>query len=140
MRKYFLIIIFANAVFVSALSQNVDSLKKVLPSLHDSARVDCLNELSRNYLGLNIDTAAYYATLAYNESVKSNYIHGIAESLLNKANIEDQYDDASAEEKLCHEAIACYRKTANKKGLAETYWHLGLCLYAQSFFEETYIC
>src|SRR5689334_5286708 len=108
MRKSFVIIIFANAVFISALSQNVDSLKKVLPSLHDSARVDCLNELSGNYLGLNVDTAAYYATLAYNESVKSNYVHGIAESLLNKANIEDQYDNFPAEEKLCHEAVNWY--------------------------------
>ncbi|HLG40568.1 MAG TPA: hypothetical protein VI461_12910 [Chitinophagaceae bacterium] len=27
----------------------IDSLKKVLPSLYDSARVDCLNEIARSY-------------------------------------------------------------------------------------------
>ena len=65
-----------------ALSQRekIDSLKKTLPSLHDSARVDCLNALCEAYLRVNEpvrpvqyrnivgDTAADYAKLAYEEA------------------------------------------------------------------------
>src|SRR5436190_6498202 len=52
----------------------LDSLKKVLPSLHDSARVDCLNELSGSYIELNNDTAAY-CSIGFGRSFKKNYIH-----------------------------------------------------------------
>ena len=56
-----------------AQREKIDSLKKILPSLHDSARVDCLNELSETYLKFyNViathfipDTPKYYADSAY---------------------------------------------------------------------------
>src|SRR6266516_3509991 len=91
----------------------IDSLKKVLPSLHDSARVDCLNALAEIYLQSSTDTAKYCATAACDESMKINYIHGIAESLLYKGQIEDFSDNFAASEKLYGEAINWYRKTAN---------------------------
>lgn len=59
-----------------AQQERIDSLKKILPALHHSARVDCLNELTGAYLKSNIDTAEYYAGLAYAEAKKNNYIHG----------------------------------------------------------------
>ena len=64
--------------------EKIDSLKKTLPSLHDSARVDCLNALCEAYLKVNEpvrpvqyrniigDTAVNYARLAYEESWKIN--------------------------------------------------------------------
>src|SRR5205085_595406 len=123
-----------------------DSLKKVLPSLRDSARVDCLNALSGIYFNLNGDTAycsneyhislnfsniaSHYSALAYEEAVKINYIHGIAESLSYKAESKDFSENYIAEEKFSREAINWYRKTVNKKRLAETYWYLGMSLYA----------
>jgi hypothetical protein len=36
-------------VYASAQEKEVDSLEKVLPSLHDTDRVDYLNELSNSY-------------------------------------------------------------------------------------------
>ncbi len=130
-----------------AQREQIDSLKKILPSLHDSARVDCLNELSDIYLKFIppkrpvtnrniVDTAAKYAALAYEEAIKINYIHGRAESLSYKGEIENISDNFLAQEKLSLEAIALYKKTSNKKRLAETYWNLGQSLYAQSFFAE----
>src|SRR6266496_3688280 len=131
-----------------AQREKIDSLKKVLPSLRDSARVDCLNELCSAYLKVNEpirpvpyqniigDTAAYYANLAYTEATQINYIHGIAESLSYKGQVEDFSDNFLAEEKFYREAINWYRRTSNKKGLAETHWYLGYSLYAQSLFSE----
>src|SRR3954452_5891460 len=72
------VIVIACSLFISsstfAQREKIDSLKKVLPSLHDSARVDCLNELSGTYLEFTpsdrpennlkiVDTAAYYVGL-----------------------------------------------------------------------------
>ena len=75
MRKYFAAIIFIYAIAYAASAQNIDSLKKVLPSLHDTDRIDCLNELSYCYTYVSKkDSAAYYATVAENEAKKLNYI------------------------------------------------------------------
>ena len=83
-----------------------DSLMRILPGLRDSARVDCLNNLSscyslfysfqKNYA--NRDSINRFANPAYDEAVKLNYAHGIAESLLNKAAAEDVADHFPAVE------------------------------------------
>jgi hypothetical protein len=132
--KSFLILIFP--LILSAQTKQLDNLKKVLPLLHDSTRVDCLNAFTNAYLKLNRDTAIYYAELAYQESKKINYIHGIAESLSYKGELEDFSDNFASSEKLYREAITWYRNTPNKRRLAETYFDLGFSLYAQSFFAE----
>ena len=63
-------------------SEKIDSLLKVLPSLKDSARIDCLNALSYEYiLSGKKEPAEYYAESAYEDSKKLNYIHGIAISV-----------------------------------------------------------
>src|SRR5436190_3894259 len=127
--------------------EKIDSLKRELPSLRDSARVDCLNELSGAFLKLekvptewkdiNIAaTAGYYAASAYEEAKKINYTHGIAESLSYKGEIERLSNNFPQLEKICHEAIEWYRDAPNKKRLAETYYNLGFALYAQSMFTE----
>ena len=131
-----------------AQREKIDSLKKALPSLHDRARVDCLNALSEAYLKVNEpvkplpyrniigDTAANYAKLAYEEALKISYIHGIAESLSYKAEIETFFLNFPVEERLSREAIDWYRKTPNKKRLAKAYYCLGHALYAESEFAE----
>jgi len=144
MKKLFVIIIFLLTCHLPALSQNrfrfnsdhrgIDSLKEVLPSLKDSARIDCLNALGDAYLLFKqIDTTQYYVAKAYEESKKINYIHGMAESKSIEAEIGS---DFAKLEKLAHEAIRLYAMTTNKKRLAETYYNLGFVLWAQSMFTE----
>src|SRR5690349_9650730 len=84
LRVIAIVLFFLIADTTFAQEQNIDSLKKILPSLHDSARVDCLNELSRLYSELNPDTSLYYSSAANDEAVMINYIPGIAVSFLNK--------------------------------------------------------
>ncbi len=55
MKKYILIVIFLLAAKSDGLSQNderlkIDSIKKILPSLKDTIRIDCLNKLSYFYI------------------------------------------------------------------------------------------
>jgi len=123
-------------------SSKIDSLKKLLPSLHESARVDCLNELSESYmsqnrgylLSINKDSAKYYSELAYEAAERINYIHGMAEAKSLEAEMAGE--DFPKVEKLAREAIKLYENTANKKRLAKSYYTLGYALYAQSMFAE----
>src|SRR6266498_5108876 len=84
--------------------QIIDSLQRLLLSLHNTAEIDCLNELSWSYQFLRKDSMEFYGTLAYDKSVKLNYNHGIAESLSIKGNIEILFNnDYSKSVKLLYE-------------------------------------
>jgi signal transduction histidine kinase len=140
-----------------AQREQVDSLKKFLPSLRDSAKVDCLNALSGIYIKFIRDTLGYcesplcetttfpafsslasqYANWAHEEAVKIIYSHGIAESLSYMAEIAELSDNFPLCEKFSREAIYWYGKTLDKKRIAETFFNLGHSLYAQSFFAES---
>ena len=123
-------------------SSKIDSLKRLLPTLHESARVDCLNELSGSYispnrgyfLSINKDSAKYYSEFAYEEAEKINYVHGMAEAKSLEAEIAGE--DFPKAEKAARQAIKLYANTENKKRLARTYYSLGFALYAQSMFTE----
>jgi len=66
----------------------IDSLKKVLPSLRDSARVDCLNELARSYTEEEtprlFDSAWSLVRQAYAEASLINYIKGLGVVVINR--------------------------------------------------------
>src|SRR6476660_7771433 len=96
MLKYFTTTFFICAVVnsLSAQQKEIDSLEKVLPSLHDTAKVDCLNELSYCYTYVSKkDSAEYYATVAENEAKKLNYIHGIAEAVSRQAGMAEHFEN-----------------------------------------------
>ncbi len=104
--------------------------------------MDCLNELNRIYIKLIRDTLGYcelplcetntlprfsslvshYAELAYEEAVKINYIHGIAESLSYKGEIEGFSEHFLSEEKFSREAINWYRKTLKSSRKVAIIW------------------
>jgi len=126
--------------------ENIDSLKRLLPSLHNSARVDCLNALSELYIGLpswfnpaptrsNLDTAEIFNGQAGEEAKKSNYIFGMARASALKAEMAFENSNYPQAEILSREAISLYRQTPNKKGLNRTYWRFGTTLHSQSLFD-----
>src|SRR5687768_17613216 len=61
----------------------IDSLKKVLPFLRDSARVDCLNELARSYAEaltpMLPDSVLSLARQAHEEASAINYLKGLGD-------------------------------------------------------------
>ena len=139
-KKYIILVLlgcFANKS-LHALSK-LDSLFKVLPSLHDSARIDCLHEISVQYLvGKNDnDSCLYYANLCFQESSKINYIHGIAASFCLKAGVRNhEYKDYKGMEMLAKEALKWFDKTPNKKEVEIAYWQVGAALFYQFKYDE----
>jgi tetratricopeptide (TPR) repeat protein len=130
MRKYLLIaIIFACPL--SGFSQNanaiwIDSLKKILPSLYDSAKVDGLNELAKAFGTMGPypawDSIYKYAIAANKEALKIGYKKGEAFSLLNLAGSERK--DLSSTEAYIKQAISIGEniKDPNILGRSYLYW------------------
>jgi hypothetical protein len=61
----------------NAQRAKIDSIKKSLPYLHDSALVDAQNALSLIYTYLQPDSAKYYAEKAYRAAFSMNYLEGL---------------------------------------------------------------
>src|SRR5688500_18977426 len=61
----------------------IDSLKKELPFLKDSASVDCLNELTRSYSeAWQFDSASQTAKQAYRQASAIRYTQGLGDACL----------------------------------------------------------
>src|SRR3954466_16071312 len=75
---------------LASQTETIDSLKKILPSLKDSARIDCLNELGSEFSDRywskskyqQTDTALMYTLQAETESQQLHYLRGIGKALL----------------------------------------------------------
>ena len=115
-----------------------DSLRFVLPHLKDSARIDCLNELSLYFIEKSLsDSATYYVETAHRESKSLGYIHGLAASLSREGVIKTRfYSDFAGAEKLDRQSINYYQNTNNKYGLTYTCDHLAYACFSQGEYDE----
>jgi sensor histidine kinase YesM len=123
-----------------AQQKEIDSLFRILPSVHDSARVDCLNELSFQYTRtLKRDSAVYFQSTANAEARNLGYIHGIAVAISNQAFIAEYFDnDFNKSESLSRESVRWFGKTANQTRLDRAYKHLWFALFSESKYDEAY--
>ena len=142
-KKLFSFIAFYLAISFSicfAQREEIDSLKKILPALKDSSRIDCMNALSFQYIRLLIrDSSEYFQEQSYLESKKLNYIHGIAESVSNQSGIFEYFDnDLIKSEALARESIGWFEKTINKNGIENAYDNLSFAVFSQSKYDEAY--
>ncbi|AEV98393.1 hypothetical protein A4D02_22420 [Niastella koreensis] len=121
-----------------AQKSKIDSLKKILPALKDTARIDCFNQLSREYIESDKkDSAEHYATLAYVEAKQSDYIHGIAVFFSLQSQMAKHFDDDfKRSEVLGKESLQWYERTPNKEGIDNLYFYLIYTVFAQSRFDE----
>jgi tetratricopeptide (TPR) repeat protein len=114
----------------------IDSLKKVLPSLHDSARVDCLNELARANMEvlpyIHSDSAIIFARQAYANAYTINYIKGLGDACLRQGLYAQGYLWNPGEmEKYFREAITWYKRIEDDDGLGHAFLGLGSALLQQ---------
>ncbi len=153
MKKYFLITTVLFTVSFAGLSQSasgnepdrlrIDSLRKVLPLLKDTAKVDCLNQLAILYNYSNaytdeskMDSIYYYATEANKEATKIGYKKGIAFSLVNLSRTQlFASKNVPAAEKLLKEAISIGESINNPDVLGWAYYVSGDDKKAIGFFQ-----
>jgi tetratricopeptide (TPR) repeat protein len=119
----------------------IDSLKKALPLLHDSARVDCLNELSRSdmeeMVSMHPDSALLLTRRAYSEASSIHYIKGLGDASVGYGVIARwALWDFYKMEQHYREAISCYEKIGTDDGLGRAYLGLGDALILQDVPDE----
>ncbi len=143
-----LVTLFSSPAFVHAQSFEIDkpplpidSLEKALPLLHDSARVDCLIELSRSYFEAvqkrYSDSAMATVRQAYKEASALNYIKGLGDACLQLGVISFWHLCNFIEsEKNYREAISWHQKIQNHNGLGFGYRGLGSSLFNQGSADE----
>jgi len=144
MKHAFLVSLFLLQVMLQADSfaqrVEVDSLRKQLPTLKDTGRVDCINQISFQYTRLLIrDSAQYFQALAHKEAVRLNYIHGIAEALSNLSGIYIYFDnDFIRAETLARESLHWFEKARNKSQIEDADNNLWFAVFSQSKYDEAY--
>src|SRR5215471_18159505 len=122
-----------------AHQDKIDSLKKVLPTLKDTAREDCLHDLGVQYLLVksNEDSATYFFNLVYGESKRINYPSGLARACVLRAAIANHFhNDYSQMEKWASEAVCWFERTSNKKLLEIACWQLAYAQCRESKYQE----
>jgi hypothetical protein len=147
MLKYFATIIFACAVvYVSAQQKEIDSLKRSLLLLHDTARIDCLLKISFEYghVGndsdhlfwyVNADSAVVYASKALKEAKELKYLRGMANAFENLGEMAalQSYEDG---EKYFRQAILVYNEIDDFRNLSWSNLWLGYYLMFEGKFAE----
>jgi tetratricopeptide (TPR) repeat protein len=112
MLKKWIILLISLLPFVSkAQHGNVDSLRKVLPTLKGSLRIDCLNELSEYYFWIGPDSATWYAQKALNESIAIHYQKGIDVAWFSIGTIKINYKENIESEKILRRSLATFEGT-----------------------------
>jgi tetratricopeptide (TPR) repeat protein len=108
-------------------NKHIDSLRKVLPALKDTARIKCLNRLGwAYYQSDNPDSSRYYSQIALRESQKINYFKGIGQAHFLLARTENGLGGTSpAKEQHYLKAIDAYQKINDQYALANAYGELG---------------
>ncbi len=114
---------------IFAQTKTIDSLKKVLTSLHDTARINCLNTLSKYYCNYNqaiphyarTDSAELCVNEAYAEAENLNYKLGMGEAYLNLAEIKLRRWDFFGAQKYTEKAISGFKNLNNETELIQAY-------------------
>jgi tetratricopeptide (TPR) repeat protein len=120
---------------------SIDSLKKTLPLLHNSSKVDCLNELARSYCEKMtlpyIDSALEKLSQAYKEASAINYIKGLGDACLQYGMIYTWLVPNYKEcEKYYRETIYWHERIQNYNGLGFGWRGLGALLVNQGSISE----
>ncbi len=114
----------------------IDSLKIILRTASDTTKINCLNKLSREYYLFNTDTAWNCAMEAYNLAVKTSFIKGKAEGLLNLAQITQERGNISGAEKYFRQVPDLYKEINDLREYNNAIAILGYNLYLQLRFYE----
>ena len=128
-----------------AQTQTIDSLKKILPLLKGTARIDCLNELGSEFSDRycskskyqQTDTAYMYTLQAQNESQQLHYLKGIGRAMQNMGYIEEERGDFKAGEDHTRKALHLLEKENMQAQYHRAQIFLGWCLYNRGFFKQS---
>ncbi|MGZ5283696.1 MAG: tetratricopeptide repeat-containing sensor histidine kinase, partial [Bacteroidia bacterium] len=132
-------------VLCQSQNHRIDSLAKLLTSLKDSSRIDCLNKLSieyyinalsETYINVQTDTAISFASRAYDEGIKIPYIKGVAEALQNLGEIARDRGNFSTAENYFRRSVLLFQQIHALEKYSWANLTLGWSLHVQCKFSD----
>ncbi len=120
-----------------AQRKRIDSLYKILYHARDTTRVNCLNRLSPEYYIFSTDTAWNLAYEANKLALKINFTNGIAEGLVNLAQITQERGHINGAEKYYRQVPELHKKNNDLKAYASAIHRLSYNLKLQLRFSES---
>jgi serine phosphatase RsbU (regulator of sigma subunit)/tetratricopeptide (TPR) repeat protein len=123
--KILILLIALNGFYTFSQTRKLDSLRKILPSVHDTMKSQILSRLARYYVGNNPDTAVVIADSAIRVSQRANYTYGLASAYAeigHAYNTKGKYDESL---KNFLKSLELYTKIGHKRGLSNQYNNLG---------------
>ena len=123
---------------LSSLCQSnpIDSLKRTLPRLTDTAKLQCLSSISLQLVCKGMDSAEYFTNLLCEESKKSNFAPGAAAGYTLKSILSVRQHDVSQGEQMARQALLQYDRTPDKRNIEYSYLWLGKALFFQHRYDE----
>ncbi len=116
-------------------------MKKMLPSLSDRARVNCLNALGWefNFHFIHSDSALRYASLAYHQASTIHYNSGKAVSLTIKGDVQGRLlGNPKLMEGNIKQAIELLKNENDPKNLSTAYYKLALAYASQGRYDRAH--
>ena len=126
--RLFFILFFTSST-VTAQTYKLDSLKKMLPGLHDREHVDCLNALGEEYFFhfIHSDSALKYTNLAFQKASAIQYTTGQGVSLSIEAGVYGRLlRNPGLMEQKSKQAIALLKNEKALEDLSTAYYNLSL--------------
>ena len=128
-----------------AQTPTIDSLKKILPLLKDTARIDCLNELGSEFSDRywskskyqQTDTALFYTLQAQHEAQRLHYLRGTGRALLNMSFIEEEHGNFKAAEDYTRKALPILQRENMQAQYHRACVFLGWILHNRGFFAQS---
>lgn len=130
MRKLFFIVFHIFCFTAAAQTKTIDSLKRLLPALQDTARINCLNKLAWRFTDnyIHSDSANKYADMALQESAAINFTKGKAVAFHLKAFVAGWLlGRHKMAEEFFRQCLEECKKINDEKRLARAYFYLGDC-------------
>ncbi len=122
-----------------AQAAKADQLRQALPNLEGQARVDCLNELGREFTFnlVHSDSALRYARLAHQQALSIGYLRGQAISLIVQGDVEGRLlGDFRLMAQRSEQAIALVADHDDPATLSKAYYLLSLAHGNQGLHEQ----
>jgi tetratricopeptide (TPR) repeat protein len=123
--------------------KKIDSLKNLIATSNGTQRIDCLNALCEEHWWpprVEVDSIDKWAGIANKESVKINYVQGIATSIMLFGVSEIYRKKFGKAEKYFRQALNMFETLHSDFGLGWCNVWLGQSLYSQTDFTECLAC
>ncbi|HTH31614.1 MAG TPA: histidine kinase [Lacibacter sp.] len=129
--RLFILFFFFHHAFINAQTHSIDSMRKRLPSLVGTARIECLNRLGEQfcYHWIHADSALHYSGLAFQQASSFGYKKGVSEALILEAAVYGKLLGQPQEMLIkSKKAIEAIRGTNDQRTLSVAYRSFALSL------------